>query len=286
MLPSYQESPAQLAYRASEARLAIFKAICAAGKGHIGGAFSCIDVITSVYFGAGLTFDEGNAKSTAFDRFILSKGHASLALYTTLAALGCIETNELDTVCRGGARLGEHPDHLTPGVDALSGSLGHGLAIGVGMALAQKMDGSNKKTFVLMGDGECQEGSVWEAATKAPNLGLGNLVTIIDANNQITLDKTEDMYQVDNLGAAYQALGWEVIYVDGHSHEALQQTLIGLNVSSKPKLIVARTIKGKGVSFMEGQLKWHHGMPSEHERQMAQQELVSQMMALKEAAAC
>jgi len=260
---------------AAKIRLKILESVLSAGKGHIGGALSCTDILVGLYFGLPLNVSAQNPDDHQRDRFILSKGHASIALYSVLAEKGFIAEADLLSVCQKGSLLGEHADHFIPGVDVLSGSLGHGLAFATGIALGAKLNHQSFKSYVLMGDGECQEGSVWEAATKAPIFKLNNLVAIIDNNQQITLDYTKDCYQTSNLKDKFIAFGWHVTEVDGHDYSQLlnafnkDESVLG----DRPHMIIANTVKGKGVSFMENQLKWHHGMPNNAERKVALSEL-------------
>ncbi len=267
---------------AAETRLRIFQAIMAAGKGHIGGALSCVDILVALYDGGIMNITPQTLKDPCRDRFIMSKGHAGVALYCVLSRNGFFADSEIDSMGRGGSMLGEHPDHFIPGVEVSSGSLGHGLAIGAGIAKAAKLDGLPYRTFVLMGDGECHEGSVWEAAMVAAHHRLDNLVAIVDRNGQITLDYTEDCLALEPLDAKFSAFGWQVIQVDGHDMNALLESLAAAKSANagKPIAIIAKTIKGKGVSFMEGSLKWHHGMPSQGEGKFIFDELTKQTKIL------
>lgn len=261
--------------KAAAIRLGILEAIAGAGKGHIGGAFSCTDILVTLYHGGILKADPAKPHWVERDRFILSKGHVGAALYVVLADLGYFDSAELARLNRGGI-LGEHPDRGIPGVEIDSGSLGHGLGIGAGMALAAKLDSNAYRTVVLLGDGECYEGSVWEAAMFAAHHRLNNLVAIIDRNGQCVNDFTENMNRLDPLGAKWAAFGWEVREIDGHSFEELQTSLGDLHTrrAEKPLVVIANTVKGKGVSFMEGQLAWHHGGVSGVKLEQARKELV------------
>jgi len=263
--------------KARQLRLRILEAIAKAGKGHIGGAYSCLDILVALYHGKVLNVDPRNPKWPERDRFILSKGHSGIALYAVLSDLGFFDVAAMNTVCQDGSSLGEHPDHRIPGVEIDTGSLGHGLNIGAGMALNAKMDGLPYFTFVLLGDGECYEGTVWEALLFAAHHQLNNLVAIIDRNRQITLDFTEDCIRLEPLEKKICDFGWDVVMVDGHSYEKLNAVLKASRQpeSRKPLAIIANTIKGKGVSFMERQLKWHHGMPNAQEIEIARKELSS-----------
>jgi transketolase len=246
--------------KARQLRIDIVKSINKAGKGHIGGAFSIIEILTTLYYGDILKFDPNNPKWEDRDRFILSKGHAGIALYAVLADLGFFPKEELDYLNKG-RLLAEHPDPRIPGIEVVSGSLGHGLSVGSGMALADKLDKNQKSTFVLMGDGECYEGSVWEAAMFASHHELNNLCGIVDRNGLITHGSTEKINKLEPFADKWQAFGWRVIDVDGHNFGDLNNAFnqFKSHKISKPTLIIAHTLKGRGVSFMENQANWHHG---------------------------
>ncbi len=246
-----------------------------AKKGHIGGALSCTDILVTLFYGHILRYDARDPHWPERDRFILSKGHSGVALFSILADLGYFDSSELAGFCQDGRRLGGHPDKSIPGIEADTGSLGHGLGIGTGMSLSAKMDNKQFLTIVLLGDGECYEGSVWEAALFASHHRLKNLVAIIDRNGQCVTDFTEDCVRLEPLAEKWKGFGWDVINVYGHSFEEL---LGAMNTfrdpeREKPLLMIANTIKGKGVSFMERQLAWHHSIPSPEEFIAAKKEL-------------
>lgn len=260
-------------------RSSVLEMIVSANKGHIGGAFSCTDILVSLYHGGILKFDPQHPEWEDRDRFILSKGHSGAALFAVLADVGYFDKRELSSYCKNGSRLGGHPDRRVLGIEADTGSLGHGIGIGAGMALSAKMDRADFKTIVLMGDGECCEGSVWEAFVFAARHQLDNLTAIIDRNNQCVLDFTEDCAPLDPLSSRLTSFGWETREINGHSFEAIFSVLDDLRSRncSKPLAIIANTIKGKGVSFMEGKLKWHHSVPNKEELDLARKELGSIM---------
>jgi len=266
-----------LSKKAAQIRRMAFEAIVRAGKGHVGGALSCVDVLVALYHGGALRFDPRNPDWEERDRFLMSKGHAAIALFAVLADLGYFDVKELQTVCCDGSRLGEHPDRRVPGVEIDSGSLGHGLGIGAGLALSAKKAGRDCLTVVLLGDGECYEGSIWEAFLFAAHHELNRLVAIIDRNRQITLDFTEQCVRLEPLQDKLVAFGWDVVVVDGHDPDQLVSVCSDLPYrdSPRPLAVIANTIKGKGVSFMEGQLKWHHGMPGDDEIRTARRELTA-----------
>jgi transketolase len=253
-------SPMELTEKSRQIRIDILKAVHKAGKGHIGGAFSIVEILVSLYYGNILKFDSKDPKWDSRDRFILSKGHAGVALYAVLADLDYFPKEELDFLNKG-RLLGEHPDPRIPGVEVVSGSLGHGLPIGSGMALADKMDKNSRYTFVLMGDGECYEGSVWEAAMFAAHHELHNLVGIVDRNGLITHGSTESINRLEPFADKWRAFGWEVLEVNAHDLNELVETW--MKVTSKksgaPSMVIANSVKGKGVSFMENNFNWHHG---------------------------
>lgn len=261
--------------KATQVRLEILKAIVAAGKGHIGGAFSCTDILVALYHGGILRFDPLKPDWEERDRFLLSKGHSGIALYAVLADLGFFDVQELASFGKDGTRLGGHPDRRIPGIEADTGSLGHGLGIGAGLALRAKMDGMDYATVVLLGDGECYEGSVWEAFLFAAHHELNNLMAVIDRNQQCVLDFTEDCVRLSPLHEKLASFGWDVEEVNGHSFGDLLRVFSGLRTrySPRPLAVVAYTTKGKGVSFMEGRIKWHHGIPDEEQFRVALREL-------------
>jgi transketolase len=250
----------ELGLKSKQIRIDILNAVHKAGKGHIGGAFSIVEILVSLYYGNVLKFDSEQPKWSSRDRFILSKGHAGVGLYAVLADLGYFPKEELDFLNKG-RLLGEHPDPRIPGVEVVSGSLGHGLPIGSGMALADKMDKNSRKTFVLMGDGECYEGPVWEAAMFAAHHKLHNLCGIVDRNRLITHGSTESINRLEPFVDKWNAFGWEVFEVNAHDLGELNEVWekIDLKKSGSPSMVVANSIKGKGVSFMENNFNWHHG---------------------------
>jgi transketolase len=267
-----------LELKAAATRLKILETIAAAEKGHIGGALSCTDILVALYHGGILKVRPTDEDWSARDRFILSKGHVGSALYVVLADLGFFDAAELTRLNRGGI-LGEHPDRGIPGVEIDSGSLGHGLGIGTGIALAAKLDGKSYRTVVLLGDGECYEGSVWEAAMFAAHQRLDNLVAIVDRNGQVVNDYTESINRLAPMRSKWEAFGWDVREIDGHSFGELHDALGDLHTrrAEKPLVVIANTIKGKGVSFMERQLAWHHGGINGAKLESARNEIIASM---------
>jgi transketolase len=227
-----------------------------ANVGHIGSSLSVADILGTLY--AGVLHGDGPADPER-DRFVLSKGHASLALYAALHETGVIDAAELASFCVDGSRLGTHPDHVLPGVDFSSGSLGHGLSLATGAALAARLAGSRRRTFALLSDAECNEGSVWEAVMFAAHHRLGNLVAIVDVNGQQALGYTRDVIDLSPLDERWRAFGWDAHVVDGHDHEALRAVLDGLSFGEgRPHVLLARTVFGHGISYMEREIRWHY----------------------------
>ena len=240
-------------------RLEILESIYKAKKGHIGGALSCIDIIVNLYYG-GQFNHVVNEESNQKDRFILSKGHAAIALYTVLADLNYFSRKELDLL-NNESLLSEHPDNSIPGIECISGSLGHGLSIGAGIALGEKYTGKSNSTYVLMGDGECNEGSVWEALIFAPHHKLKNLCAIVDRNRLITHGNTETINAIEPLGMKFKSFGWDTLEIDGNNHWEIRDAINYHceKTCELPTMIIANTIKGKGIDFMENRAEWHHG---------------------------
>lgn len=269
-----QISVLNLEKMAKELRQTVFNSICSGGGGHIAGSLSIIEILTVLYNGI-LRVDSKNPKDPERDRFILSKGHAAVSLYAALAEKGFFAKTELDKFGKKGSILGGHPDmHKVPGVEASTGSLGHGFPFGTGIALAGKLDKKDYRVFILLGDGECQEGSIWEAAMFAPQHKLDNLIAIIDYNKIQAIDRIDTIVSLEPIADKWKSFGWEVKEVDGHNIGQLQSILSDVPFSKdKPSLIIAHTIKGKGISFMENTPIWHFRMPNKEELKIACNEL-------------
>lgn len=249
----------------------IVKMIYKAGVSHIGACLSIADILYVLYFKV-LNVDPQNPLKTDRDKFILSKGHASAALYSTLAVKGFFPIEYLDKFATNNGILPCHLDMCSvPGIETSTGSLGHGLSIGLGMAIANKQSKNSGNIYVLVGDGECNEGSIWEAAMLASTLKLDNLTVIVDYNNLQGFGRTNDIIDQKNLSERWKTFGWESFDIDGHNEKDLQK-VFELK-SQKPKAIIAHTIKGKGVSFMEDKLEWHYKSPNKEQYCQALEEL-------------
>lgn len=242
-----------------------------AGVGHIGSALSIADIVAALYGDVIRTGD--TPRDPARDRFVLGKGHAALALYAALALRGLIPRDLLDTYCGDDSLLGVHPEHHLPGVDVSTGSLGQGLPIAAGAALAARLQGAPRRVFALLSDAEMNEGSNWEAIQFAAHHRLANLVAIVDVNGQQAFGMTKDVLDLAPLGDKFRAFGWDAREVDGHDAAALAAALRALDTDDgKPHALLARTVSGKGVSYMEGQVKWHYWpmSPAEYAQALAE----------------
>lgn len=262
--------------KANDIRVDIVKMVAEAGSGHPGGSLSAAEVMTALYFGGVLNHDASNPQKEDRDRFLLSKGHAAPALYATLAEAGYFPVEELATLRKLHTRLQGHPDcRKLPGVEASTGSLGQGLSIASGMACGLKLAENPAAVFTLMGDGECQEGQVWEAAMFAAHRNLDNLVAIVDHNHLQIDGRIEDVCSPEDLGDKFRAFGWQVFMCDGNDMESVLATLESAKEAKggKPKAVIAETTKGKGVSFMEGKAGWHGKAPNAEETVQALDEL-------------
>lgn len=247
----------QIERKANEHRKTILKVINRTGKGHVGGAFSCIDILSALYYGNILNISKSTINDPNRNRFLLSKGHACVAQYVILNDLGFFDNEELFKMNCGGI-LGEHPDTNIPGIEFISGSLGHGLGVGLGFSLSALADGLDFSTYVVLGDGECAEGSIWEAVSLASHLKLTNLIAIVDRNRLCIHGDTESIHSLEPLDKRFESFGWNVISVDGHDLEKLTAALTTRD-PKRPTVLIANTVKGKGVSFMENKSGWHHG---------------------------
>jgi transketolase len=265
----------QLALKSLTYRRKILQYIKHANAGHTGGSLSCVDILNVLYNRvlrvSPETFGDPNR-----DRYIQSKGHSVEALYVVLADRGFFPESKLDTLCGYDSPFVGHPTRSVNGIEQNTGALGHGLPIGVGTALAGKLDKAGFRVFVLLGDGELAEGSNWEAAMAAAHYDLDNLIAIVDHNTLQITGRTRDVCSNEPLDEKFRAFNWDVQTIDGHSIPQLSETLARRGTNGKPLAVIANTIKGKGVSFMQDVAKWHHGVPSDAEYDKALRELDEQ----------
>jgi transketolase len=267
----------KLENKAAELRALCLQTTFDAGSGHIGGGMSVMDILTALYYSV-MKIDVSNPNWEGRDRMIMSKGHAGIAHASVLADLGFIDKADLKTFNLTGSKLGIHLDSLkVAGVDASTGSLGHGLSIAVGLALGAKLNGQNYMTYCILGDGECNEGAVWEAAMAASHFKVTNLVTIVDRNRCMIDGLTEDVMGLEPFADKWRAFGFDVVELNGHDLAALCQALQAAkqnaNGGEKPVLILANTIKGAGISYMEDDYRWHYGAIDDAKFKEAQESL-------------
>ena len=269
----------QLEKIACKVRIGVIEGVHAAKAGHPGGSLSIAEILTYLYFEE-MNIDPANPKDAKRDRFVLSKGHAAPALYATLAERGYFSPDELLTLRQIGSRLQGHPDMKNiPGVDMSTGSLGQGISTAVGMALSSKHFGDNYNVYTILGDGEIEEGQVWEAAMFASNKGLSNLTAFIDLNNlQIdgTIDEVNSAKPVDK---KFEAFGWHTITINGNDFDAIEAALAEAKTIDKPVAIIAETVNGKGVSYMENAVNWHGAAPNDELYEVAMTELRAALAA-------
>jgi transketolase len=262
----------ELQRKAIGLRRRMLEAIFHAGAGHTGGGLSCLDILNVLYNRVlrvtPQTFSDPNR-----DRYVQSKGHSVEALYAVLADRGFFPESDLNTICHYQSHFVGHPTRHIPGIEMNTGALGHGLPICIGMALAGKMDAAPYRVFTLLGDGELAEGSNWEAALAAAHYQLDNLTAILDHNTLQITGHTRDVMSNEPVDEKFRAFGWNVRVVNGHDYAALTKALTDPPQPGKPTFVIANTVKGKGVSFMENVAKWHHGVPSEAELKQALEEL-------------
>ncbi len=249
---------AQLDERSKALRIRIVEVLGRAGRGHIGSSLSLVEMLRVLFDGV-LRYDAVNPKWPQRDRFILSKGHGCVALYVLLQEKGFFAEEELRKFCSFDGILGGHPDPKVPGIEVSTGSLGHGLPIGVGMALAAEADKAPHRVFVVLGDGECNEGSVWEAAMGAAKHRLDNLTVMVDYNKQQSYASTHEVLELEPFAGKWRSFGFHCIEVDGHDVKALERALGSLPLEAgKPGALICHTVKGKGIAFAEDNPKWHH----------------------------
>lgn len=241
--------------------------------GHIGSSLSIADIIAALYADI---MNIPNPDDPERDRFILSKGHASLAVYAALFLKGWLNEKDINTYCANNSLLGVHPEHVLRGIDFTTGSLGHGLSMGAGAALAARLKQSSRRSFVLVSDAECNAGTLWESVMFAAHNLLSNLIVIVDLNGQQAFGYTEDVLSLSPMAERWKAFGWNVHEVDGHNVEELSKVVVGLNtISGTPHVLIAHTVFGKGVSYMENKIKWHYWPMSDEEYQKALNDIES-----------
>ena len=256
-----------------------------AASGHIGGSLSAMDILTELYFEE-LRIDPARPQAPERDRFVMSKGHCTPALYSVLALRGYFPEKELELFRSIEGHMSGHPDMVhVPGVDMSTGSLGQGLSAAVGMALAAKLDGAGYRVFALMGDGEIEEGQIWEAAMSAAKYGLSNLCGIVDVNGLQIDGRTADVMPSEPLDAKFAAFGWHVQTIDGHDFEQIENAVLRAERDERPSVVICQTVKGKGVSYMENAAEWHGKAPDEALYETARRELYDAYVRAKEARA-
>lgn len=275
---NYSEN--ELKIQATKIRLRTWEMIYKAGTGHTGGDFSIADILTVLYFNI-LNVDPKNPNDPERDIYIQSKGHAAEVLWTTLALRGYFDEEILDTYYQLESPLIGHPTNKMPGIEMNTGSLGHGLSIATGAALASKLDDKQNSVYTVLGDGELAEGSSWEAAMAASHYKLNNLFAVIDRNTLQITGKTVDVLSTEPLKEKWEAFGWNVVTINGHDYTQLLKELSTNESPDQPKMIIADTIKGKGISFVEGQASWHHDVPNDEEYEKGRQELQSKLEELE-----
>ena len=264
-----------LQLKSIEYRKKILKYIVKANAGHTGGSLSCIDILNVLYNDV-MNVGPENIQSPDRDRYIQSKGHCVEALFVVLADKGFFPETDLETLCKYQSHYIGHPTRKVNGVEQNTGALGHGLPLSVGTALAGQMDEKDYRVFTVLGDGELPEGSNWEAALTAAHYKLDNLCAIIDNNMLQITGATKDVCNTDPIDKKFESFGWEVRHVNGHDFSELKKTFDALPFAKeKPSLIIAHTVKGKGISYMENEIKWHHGVPGKDEYELALNELES-----------
>jgi transketolase len=262
----------ELALKSIQYRRDLLRIIYHAGAGHTGGSLSCVDIL-NVLYNRVLRVSPASFEDPQRNRYIQSKGHSVEALYVVLADRGFFPSTRLDGLCRYQSPFVGHPTRKVPGIEMNTGALGHGLSISVGMALAGKLDGASYRVFTLLGDGELAEGSNWEAAMAAAHYKLDNLTAILDHNTLQITGRTRDVCSNEPVDEKFRAFGWTVRHSDGHDLPQLEATLNLPPEAARPTMVIANTVKGRGVSFMEDVVKWHHGVPAENEFETALAEL-------------
>ena len=255
-------------------RQELFEMVMRQKKGHIPSCYSCTEIMIALYYGGIAKVTAGQPDDPKRDRIIVSKGHAAMVQYPILADLDFYPKSELERFTEPGGLLGMYADFRIPGIEGISGSLGHGVGMGAGFAMAARQDKQDYRTFVILGDGECYEGSIWESAMFAAHRKLDNLIAIIDRNQLCILGKTEELLELGDMEEKWRSFGWEAVTIDGHSFDELMPAFDRIGkTGGKPLAIIANTVKGKGISFMEGRSEWHNRMPSDEQIAQARSDL-------------
>lgn len=272
----------ELENKCTEIRELVLRMCANAGTGHVTSSFSCAEILVALYYGGIMNINKDKPKDQNRDRFILSKGQASVILYTILGDLGFYDIDEIWNFCKADGIFGVHLQHDVPGVEYTTGSLGHGLGVGTGIALAKKLNRELPMTYVLLGDGECYEGSIWESALFASHNNLNNLCAIVDRNYLCATHFTENSLSIEPLDMKWKSFGWEVTTVDGHNMEEVLEAFkdIRARKTTAPKVIICETIKGKGVEFMSNHPLWHAVAPTPEQAEEALIEIRKQMHKL------
>lgn len=264
---------AALERKARQLRRVVLDRIADAGRGHIGGIYSCLELLVALYYGGILKIDPRHPRDPGRDRFLMGKGHACLGAYAIFADLGFITPERFAEYGREGGSLGGQFDISIPGAEYNTGSLGHVLGIGAGIALASKLDGASYRAYAMLGDAECWEGSIWEAILFAGERRLDRLVAIVDRNRLSVTDALDDDGFFKDFPAKIRSFGWDCHHINGHDFGEMFQALEAAQRAVRPTMIIAETIKGKGISFMEHGIRWHHGVPNAQELALARKEL-------------
>lgn len=256
-------------------RRELLEMVARSKKGHLPSSYSCTEILISLYYGGVLRYERGNPTSAGRDRVVVSKGHAGMAAYPILADLGYYSAEELNRFCKADGILRMYPDPSIPGIESSSGSLGHALGLAAGWSLAAKRDNLPNRAFILLGDGELYEGSIWETAMFAAHQRLDNLVAVVDRNGLCIMGETEKLVELGSVEDKWRAFGWHTVSVNGHSYAELLTafSLIG-KTDGKPLAVIANTVKGKGISFMEHKSGWHNKIPTEAQFDQMRQELL------------
>jgi len=259
--------------KAHRLRVRVLETAYRTKKAHIGGTYSCVELLVALYHGGILKYDLKNPQWDERDRLAIGKGHVCLAIFYILVDIGFMDSSRLDEYGTDGSSLGGQLDTSVPGVETNTGSMGHALGLAAGMALAAKLDNKKYKSIALIGDGECTEGSIWESASFASRQSLNNLTCLVDRNKLSVTEVLEEDGPHGRIEDKFRACGWDVFTIDGHSFDEIFNAFAETERSKKPVAIIADTIKGKGISFMENGIKWHHGIPNEKEYELAKKEL-------------